>query len=292
MLPDAPGGCWLWAGYCDPKGYGRTSSGWKLVHRVVFSVLVGPIPEGFELDHVCHNRDLTCPGDVTCIHRRCCNPAHLEPVSREENIARMAAHNAAIGRCVNGHDLLETRQWSSPSAKRLRWWCGACQRERNAARDRSGGAKVTKSQGRHVLRYVSDETLLEHRRNGMTLLEIATKYGCHTSTVSYRLEKIGVPRQQRPRYADLIPWKVLKRHSSGYQVNSLRLLGAYRAGRLTNPVYVAHLRAWLRTRIATNTVVDYGPRRGFSYVPAGPGGPEGHPYYEPDLLESEISVSR
>jgi hypothetical protein len=46
-----------------------------LVHRDVYEQLVGPIPEGLVLDHLCRNRS-------------CCNPAHLEPVTTAENVRR------------------------------------------------------------------------------------------------------------------------------------------------------------------------------------------------------------
>ena len=49
-------GCWLWTGSCNregPSGYGTVSYQGKtqLVHRVVFKLLVGEIPEGFQVSH-------------------------------------------------------------------------------------------------------------------------------------------------------------------------------------------------------------------------------------------------
>lgn len=93
IVPD-PGGCWAWTGATDSSGYGvlriripgtRTPRPVR-AHRFVFEVLVGPIPnkardpitgirEDCELDHTCHNR-------------ACVNPAHLEPVSKSENLRR------------------------------------------------------------------------------------------------------------------------------------------------------------------------------------------------------------
>lgn len=72
--------CWLWAG-CTRRGYGRVWRGGKMVlaHRVAYELLVGPIPEGLTLDHLCRNR-------------ACCNPNDLEPVTDRVNI--LSRHRA------------------------------------------------------------------------------------------------------------------------------------------------------------------------------------------------------
>ncbi|MFI1562215.1 HNH endonuclease [Streptomyces sp. NPDC020490] len=73
----APGGCWVWTGSVESKGYGApTINGAKRpAHRVAYEDLVGPIPEGLHLDHLCRVR-------------RCVNPEHLEPVTSRENALR------------------------------------------------------------------------------------------------------------------------------------------------------------------------------------------------------------
>lgn len=74
-------GCWLWQGPRVHNGYGIISiqgSGVKTTiraHRYAYEALVGPIPEGLQLDHLCRVR-------------RCVNPAHLEPVTARENVRR------------------------------------------------------------------------------------------------------------------------------------------------------------------------------------------------------------
>ncbi len=83
-------GCWLWNRFTDRNGYGRASVCGKyiLAHRLMFNLLVGPIPEDRpEIDHLCRVRN-------------CCNPDHLEPVTREENMRRVAAANTC---CRRGH---------------------------------------------------------------------------------------------------------------------------------------------------------------------------------------------
>lgn len=86
-------GCWLWTGYVMPNGYGkimvvlpggRIAS--RLVHRMAYELHVGPIPEGADVGHTCHDEDLGCPGGPTCEHRRCLNPRHLQAMTRRENL--------------------------------------------------------------------------------------------------------------------------------------------------------------------------------------------------------------
>lgn len=85
-------GCWVWTGYVMPNGYGtigvgRRADGKALVHRIAYEHFVGPIPAGLDLDHNCHNADAECVGGWSSMHRRCCNPWHLAPATRRENLA-------------------------------------------------------------------------------------------------------------------------------------------------------------------------------------------------------------
>lgn len=94
---DAAGPCWLWTGHRSAQGYGRIGTGEgravALVHRVVWELLVGPIPASLELDHLCRVRS-------------CCNPDHLEPVTHAENVRRGAfgANRLPLAKCRRGHD--------------------------------------------------------------------------------------------------------------------------------------------------------------------------------------------
>jgi hypothetical protein len=72
--------CWLYEGCLNPAGYGVTNLGGRedgeaLVHRLVYEELVGPIPAGLTLDHLCRVRN-------------CVRPNHLEPVTQAENVRR------------------------------------------------------------------------------------------------------------------------------------------------------------------------------------------------------------
>lgn len=80
---DATSDCWLWTGHRDDDGYGKFTvvSGQSpmYAHRWSYEFLVGPIPAGLVLDHLCRNPP-------------CTNPDHLEPVTNEENIRRGIRH--------------------------------------------------------------------------------------------------------------------------------------------------------------------------------------------------------
>ena len=88
-------GCWQWTGPLT-NGYGQFGANGKSMpaHRFAYQTFVGPIPDGYEIDHVCHTRDQTCTGGTECPHRRCVNPAHMEPVTQRENTLRSSASSA------------------------------------------------------------------------------------------------------------------------------------------------------------------------------------------------------
>lgn len=65
--------CWEWQGSRNPKGYGWFGAG-NLVHRMVYTVLVGAVPDGLQVCHACDNPP-------------CCNPAHLWLGTNDDNQA-------------------------------------------------------------------------------------------------------------------------------------------------------------------------------------------------------------
>lgn len=124
-------GCWLWAGRKSKNGYGRFYIGtsrldqrYASAHRWAYEALVGPIPDGLDLDHLCRNR-------------ACCNPAHLEPVTRIENIRRgigpalLGLVNGSKSECVNGHEFTKANTRIRTGGGRT---CRQCERDRRAAR--------------------------------------------------------------------------------------------------------------------------------------------------------------
>jgi len=72
---DAGGDCWEWVAAKTSLGYGSFKG--KGAHIWAWNHLVGPVPDGLELDHLCRVR-------------HCVNPDHLEPVTHAENTRRGA----------------------------------------------------------------------------------------------------------------------------------------------------------------------------------------------------------
>lgn len=72
---DPDSGCWIWPLALNQKGYGKVNFQGKrwYVHRLMFSIFVGPLADSLVLDH------------IDCVSRACCNPAHLRQVSQTGN---------------------------------------------------------------------------------------------------------------------------------------------------------------------------------------------------------------
>lgn len=126
--------CWLWTGGLERTGYGHyiaTHEGVRhtKAHRFAYHVLVGAIPAGLDLDHLCHTRDEPCRARNQCPHRRCVNPAHLEPVPERINILRSrtgSAENARKTHCIHGHPFSGANLYINPgSGARV---CRECKR--------------------------------------------------------------------------------------------------------------------------------------------------------------------
>lgn len=123
-------GCWFWIGTIDRDGYGRfTWPGGQRAHRFVYELRVGSIPKRLTVDHLCHNRDRSCPSGRACLHRRCVNPAHLDLSTRGENARRgspggwTAERKAANTHCKRGH------LFDCIDARNRRHTCHMCRRE-------------------------------------------------------------------------------------------------------------------------------------------------------------------
>jgi hypothetical protein len=114
------GFCWNWTKHVDEDGYGYFRKGGKAVrvHRWSYENLVGPIPDGLVLDHLCRNR-------------RCVNPDHLEPVTRRENTLRgytLAAAQVKRTHCPNNHEYTPANTIKNGDGKRRCRTCKNIQR--------------------------------------------------------------------------------------------------------------------------------------------------------------------
>jgi len=146
------GFCWEWTGGKNAQGYGNFNANRTThrAHRVAYELMVGPIPAGLVIDHLCRNPS-------------CVNPDHLEPVTPRENTMRGRAPKllrqlATKEFCKRGHpmpDLVEGRRQKV---------CKACRRivaeeRRNA--DPALRRKHAKAQAKY--RMTSDTYAERHR---------------------------------------------------------------------------------------------------------------------------------
>jgi HNH endonuclease len=116
-------GCWEWTAHIMPNGYGhlqmrRPDGRWghQYAHRLAYELLVGPIPEGLTIDHLCRNR-------------RCVRPDHLEAVTLAENVRRGIDPPRAT-HCRRGHPFTPD---NTRTDKRGRRTCITCKRASSKA---------------------------------------------------------------------------------------------------------------------------------------------------------------
>lgn len=112
-------GCWEWTA-CQFEGYGRFGVGSRTdgtqrtvyAHRWAYENLIGPFLQGLEPDHLCR-------------FPPCVNPAHIEPVTRRENLLRGDNWESRKTHCPQGHpyNAANTRHY------RGRRYCRTCNRE-------------------------------------------------------------------------------------------------------------------------------------------------------------------
>lgn len=146
--------CWNWTGSSNSRGYGCVAVKKKsqLSHRVAYQALVGPIPDGLQIDHLCRNK-------------MCCNPAHLEPVTALEN-TRRALDVRGRSRCVKGHPM------AGPNLvvrHRYGWEYRTCRMchiitQREARARRAGGTRIRRAPAVLPLR---DAALLEQSERAL-----------------------------------------------------------------------------------------------------------------------------
>ena len=106
------GECWEWTGSRNGAGYGRTRIDGRhaAAHRAAYEHLVGPIPDGLELDHLCRNR-------------ACVNPEHLDPVTHQVNLRRKPDVGAFCGFTIHARTPENTRKLVTGAEQ-----CRTCER--------------------------------------------------------------------------------------------------------------------------------------------------------------------
>lgn len=130
-IPEPNTGCWIWTLGVNKNGYGKLKKNGKslFAHRYVYEAMIGRIPNGMQIDHVCA---------MVC----CVNPAHLEPVTCRENIRRAQKRNpesrVRLGKisqkrrdarthCPHGHPYSGDNVRIASNKQRV---CKTCMRER------------------------------------------------------------------------------------------------------------------------------------------------------------------
>lgn len=106
-MPNMSTQCWAWKAYINHSGYGSFQFEGKssTAHRFSYLIHIGPIPEGMEVRHICHNP-------------ACCNPEHLKLGTHIENMKDLALSGRRKGfrikykRPPKYKPTLEERFWS------------------------------------------------------------------------------------------------------------------------------------------------------------------------------------
>jgi hypothetical protein len=115
--------CWVWLAKTNGRyGYFTVDGRQVGAHRVAYELMVGPIPPGFVVHHVCRTT-------------RCVNPQHLRADTQSANVLRdqsPPARNAVKRSCVHGHPFsgVNVRIYTRRSGEVER----VCERARNRAR--------------------------------------------------------------------------------------------------------------------------------------------------------------
>ena len=155
-----PDACWPWLAYKNPDGYGIFGlQGTQLIgaHRLVFLLTQGPIPQGKLIGHTCHI-DLCRSLPPPCSHHACCNPKHIQAMSRRDMLlhkhsqaglqtaAQIHAQNVrARTHCKKGHAFDSANTIKEKDGTRR---CKACQSHRsreNCRRRRANKAQAPRN---------------------------------------------------------------------------------------------------------------------------------------------------
>jgi len=119
-------GCWEWKGY-KSKGYGVIAVSRKntRAHRLLYEMVMGPIPSGLVIDH------------KVCSNPPCVRPSHLEAVTSKENSDRKIAN---MTHCKGGHEFTVENIQNRKDGVRS---CKICVRIREGSDENKAKRKIT-----------------------------------------------------------------------------------------------------------------------------------------------------
>lgn len=149
--------CWLWTSATVKGGYGlfflTRAEGTTLAHRYAFELLVGPIPEGYELHHTCGTEACVRPGHLLPLTPA--EHAALHPHASKGALNGAARSNLRKDACKHGHPFTQDNTyWRNEVGTTGRRWrmCRTCQREasvrQSSARKRQRDDKTLTRTGR------------------------------------------------------------------------------------------------------------------------------------------------
>jgi hypothetical protein len=147
--------CWEWQRARLTGGYGAYFLKGRNVytHRFAYEQLVGPVPGGLQLDHLCRNT-------------RCVNPVHLEPVTPRENKLRgtgITAINAKKTHCVRSHEFTPENTYIYPNGKRSCRTCIRWHGRRFRRAQRAANPEASRQGARSYYRRNSDKLVAARR---------------------------------------------------------------------------------------------------------------------------------
>lgn len=166
-------GCWNWQGAKNSRGYGCIGVEGKtqLTHRVSYTINVGPIGEGLQIDHLCRNRV-------------CANPAHMEPVSHDEHAKRSL--RAQSQDCVNGHPLSgdNLRLRTRPNGQVHRG-CRECDRQAKRAAPKLSLIHGAPSARGKVTPEIAEQIRETYAAGGSSQRAVAAEFGVSVTLVNF-----------------------------------------------------------------------------------------------------------
>ncbi len=176
--------CWIWKRNQSHR-YGRIKIEQKqwVAHRYAYESLIGPVPDGLELDHLCGNP-------------KCVNPAHLEPVSHATNIDRGRKGKGKVKSCPRGHPYVQS---NTRYTKRGSPLCLECERDRGRERHRQQPRSEWPTWQRRARRH------LVARAGGRCEIEGCTRAdGLHAHHVAGRGRIVSEPLASHPALLSLL----------------------------------------------------------------------------------------